>query len=100
MHAELMAKVFRVLAVIATTLVSFFLLGLAYTFGRCEGWKGTGTCPRVPLWDWEIFWIAFWAGVFPAAALRLRTDHVLRGTVEALGAGIIAGSLVVGITGF
>ncbi len=95
-----MARVIRVLAVVITTVFSFFLLGVAYAFGRCEGWKGTGTCPRVPLWDWEVFWIAFWAGMLPTIALRLRRYRLLRTAAEAIGAGVVLGAIVVVITGF
>ena len=95
-----MARVIRVVAVIVITGSALVLLSWAYAFGRCEGWKGTGTCPRVPFWDWETFWIAFWAGVFPTIALRVERRRLLRTTAEALGVGVALGSIVVVGTGF
>ncbi len=95
-----MARLIRVLAVILTTGIALLLLFWAYAFGRCQGWKGTGTCPRVPLWDWEMFWIVFWAGVLPTIALRLVRHRLLRTLVESVGAGVALGAIVVLVTGF
>lgn len=95
-----MAKLIRVLAVTLTTGVALLMLYWAYVFGRCEGWKGTGTCPRVPLWDWEMFWIVFWAGVLPTIALRVQRHRLLRTAVEALAAGATLGAIVVIATAF
>jgi hypothetical protein len=95
-----MAKVLRVLAVIVAAAASLVLLGTAFVFGSCEGWKGTGDCPRVPLWEWEVFWIAFWAGVMPVVAARFRWRWAGRTTLEGLAAGTALGSLVVLITAY
>lgn len=95
-----MARVIRVLAILLTTATASLLLLWASVFGRCEGWKGTGTCPRVPFWTWETFWIAFWSGVLPTFALRVRRHRLFRTTAEALGMGVALGSIVVVATGF
>ncbi len=94
-----MAKVIRVLAVLATSVVALFMLGLVFAFGTCEGWKDTGTCPRDPLWDWEVFWLGFWAGVLPTLALRLGRGRIVRGSIEAIVIGPALASLLVVITG-
>ena len=97
---EDMAKAIRVAAAVLATAMSLFLLGMASVFGSCEGWKGTGTCPRVPLWDWEVFWFGFWAGVLPAIAMRFGRNRLVRGAVEGLVAGALLGSVVVVATGY
>jgi hypothetical protein len=97
---DVMAKAIRLLAVILTTVVALFLLWMASVFGSCEGWKGTGTCPRVPLWEWEVFWLGFWAGVFPAAAIRLGRNRLVRGLGEALTVGVLLGAAMVVATGY
>ncbi len=97
---EPMAKVIRTLAAIVATAVSLVLVYWAYAFGRCQGWKGTGTCPRDPLWDWEMFRLVFAAGVLPIVALRVRRHRLLRTACEAAGAGVILGAAIVVITGF
>lgn len=94
-----MAKAIRVLAVVVATATAFALLAWGFVFGRCEGWKGTGTCPRVPLWDWEMFWIVVWAGVLPTFALRVRRDRLLRSVAEAVGVGVVFGAFVVVVSG-
>ena len=95
-----MVQAIRVLAIILTTAVALFLLGMASVFGSCEGWKGTGTCPRVPLWDWEVFWLGFWAGVFPTTAIRIGRNRLIRTLAEALAAGILLGAAMVVATGY
>ena len=94
-----MVKLIRALAVTVTTGIALLMLFWAFTFGRCEGWKGTGTCPRVPLWDWETFWIVFWAGVLPTIAVRVKRHRLLRTAAEAVVAGVTLGAIVVVVTG-
>ena len=94
-----MAKYVRWAVVVLTSAVSLVLLWLASALGSCEGWKGTGSCPRVPLWEWEVFWIGFWAGLFPVAALRLGRARLLRGMFEAAASGAAVGALLVVLTG-
>ena len=95
-----MARAIRVLAIVVASAVGLFLLYWGYVFGRCEGWKGIGICPRDPLWDWEMFGIVFWAGVLPTFAMRLKRHRLLRTIAEALGAGAMLGAIVVIGSGF
>ena len=95
-----MAKAIRVAAVVLATTVAAFLLGTVSIFGSCEGWKGTGTCPRVPLWDSEVFWFGFWAGALPAMAMRLGRNRLVRALVEGLAIGALLGPVVVVATGY
>ncbi len=92
----------QTMLILASVLVGAAMLAVAATFGDCAGWKGTGTCPRVPFWDWEVFRIAFGGGAVPVAVSwfvvkpsRRRLAHAL---VVGLLSGAAVGSLVVLIT--
>lgn len=94
-----MKKAIRALGVIATSVVALGALGLAFTFGDCAGWKGTGTCPRNPLWDWEVFNIVFLGTMPVVIAIRLARTRVLRTLIEAAVAAAVVAAAVVAITG-
>ncbi len=82
------------------------MLGTAVIFGDCAGWKGTGTCPRVPFWDWEVFRVAAGGGAILGASLYLARrlwkpgpkPLWLRTAFLALAVGAIAGVVVVALT--
>ncbi|MGF1665766.1 MAG: hypothetical protein ACFCVC_05785 [Acidimicrobiia bacterium] len=93
-------RVVRALFVFVAVVFSVGALGLAFIFGDCAGWKGTGTCPRDPLWDWEVFRLGFAAGVAPVSAVRSRKGRLMRATVEAVAGGVLLGAVVVLITGW
>ncbi len=82
------------------------MLGTAVIFGDCAGWKGTGTCPRTPFWDWEVFGVAAGGGAISGGSLYLARriwrpgakPLWLRTAVVGLAAGPTAGVVVVAIT--
>ncbi len=94
-----MKQALRVLGIIVTSVMAFAALGLAFTFGDCAGWKGTGTCPRSPLWDWEVFNIVFLGAMPLVVAVRLARTRVLRTLVEASVTAAVVAAAVVAITG-
>lgn len=93
-------RVVRALLVFVSVAFAVAALSLTFIFGDCAGWKGTGTCPRDPLWDWEVFRLAFAAGVVPVAAIRSRRGRLMRTAVEACAGGVLLGAGVVLITGW
>jgi hypothetical protein len=93
-----LARVVRALFIFVSVAFSVGALGLAFVFGDCAGWKGTGTCPRDPLWDWEVFRLAGAAGAAPVAAIRTRRGRLAKAAVEACAGGVLLGVVVVLIT--
>lgn len=92
----------QTLLILASGAVGAAMLAVAVTFGDCAGWKGIGTCPRVPFWDWEVFRIAFGGGAVPVSVSwfivkpsRRRLAHAI---VAGLMSGVAVGSVVVLIT--
>ncbi len=84
-------RIAQTLAVGAAFLFGVAVWVLAVTFGDCAGWKGTGTCPRVPFWDWEVFRLGFLAAVVPVAVTGFVVRPGWRRLVFAGAAGLCAG---------
>ncbi len=93
-----MARALRFVVSAAALVVSLGLLWWTEAFGSCEGWKGTGTCPRDPMWDLEVFRLAFFAGFLPAVSIRFKPSRWMRSLAEAAAVGAAVGGLMVVIT--
>ncbi len=94
--------IIRVGLSVASLAVGLAMVGAALTFGDCAGWKGTGTCPRVPWWDGEVFRIASLGAAIPVALIRWAMApsrrRAGRALLESLVTGAATGLLVVAIT--
>ncbi len=94
--------VVQTVLILASVSVGLAMLAAAVVFGDCAGWKGAGTCPRVPFWDWEVFRIAFAGGALPVAvtrfAIKPNRNRLLRAVAEGVAAGLLVGALVVAAT--
>lgn len=90
-----MKTAFRILTVGVTLLVASATLWGVLGFGDCAGWKGTGTCPRTPFWDWQIFQIAFFGFVPLVLAIRIRRGRVVRALIEGGVVAALVATLVV-----